>query len=180
MNSKTFVPGPLADVACLSNDQRWTLVFVRQLAHSPDKVWTALTDPEQLRAWAPFDSNRDLSTPGDATLSVVNADGSHAQDAPATVMRAERPTLLEYTWGNDVLRWELVGSNTGTRLTLHHTLTDRDMLPKFAAGWHICLDVADRFMSGTPVGRIVADNALNYGFQDLEKGYTNRLGLPVT
>ena len=176
MNSaKTFAPGPIADVAYLSSDQRWILIFVRHLRHPPEKVWAVLTDPDQLRAWAPFDASRDLSTPGDATLSMVNADGSRADDAQATVIRADRPTLLEYTWGDDVLRWELVGTDAGTRLTLRHTLVEHELLSKVAAGWHICLVVADRFMDGEPIGRIVADNAMNFGWQELEQAYAERL-----
>jgi uncharacterized protein YndB with AHSA1/START domain len=175
MNRNTFEPGPLADVACLSSGQGWTLVFVRQLAQPPEVVWAALTDPDQLRVWAPFDANRDLTTPGAATLSMVNADGSAAEHAPAMVSRAERPTLLEFTWGTDLLRWELVASGSGTRLTLHHTVNDREWLSKVAAGWHICLAVAERYLEGNPVGRIVADNALNYGWTDLEHAYAARL-----
>ena len=33
----------------------------------------------------------------------------------------------------------------------------RSWLSKVAAGWHICLDVAERQLAGDPVGRIVAD-----------------------
>ena len=59
--------------------------------------------------------------------------------------------LLEYTWGDDVLRWQLEPTRRGTRLTLLHTMDDHAMLPKVAAGWHICLDVADQAMSGNPI-----------------------------
>ena len=33
-----------------------TLVLVRDLPHPPAKVWRALTEPEHLREWAPFDA----------------------------------------------------------------------------------------------------------------------------
>ena len=62
-------------------------------------MWAALTDPVQLREWAPFDADRDLGRVGDATLTMVDRD--IRQDLPAAVTRAERPTLLEYTWGDD-------------------------------------------------------------------------------
>ena len=38
--------GPLADVAVRSAEGRWTLIFCRDLRHSPTKVWAALTTPE--------------------------------------------------------------------------------------------------------------------------------------
>jgi uncharacterized protein YndB with AHSA1/START domain len=150
-------------------------VFVRVLPHAPHKVWSALTDPAQLREWAPFDADRDLGTTGEATLTM--AGGAEPEALPATVRHAEPARLLEYTWGDDVLRWELEASGSGTRLTLRHTIDDRDWIPSVLAGWHICLDVADRLMAGRPVGRIVADEARDHGWGRLKDAYAERLGI---
>jgi hypothetical protein len=92
------------------------------------------------------------------------------------VTRAEPPTLLEYTWGGDVLRWELEPSERGTRLTLQHTLEDPDLAPKVAAGWHICLVVAERLLDGAPTGPIRGQDARNYGWDDLQRRYAEALG----
>jgi uncharacterized protein YndB with AHSA1/START domain len=172
-SSKTFDAGPLADVECQPSGDRWTLTFVRDLRHSPDRVWRALTDPEHLREWSPYTADRDLGTPGDATLTMI--DGDERVDLPATVSRAEPPALLEYSFGTDLVRWELAATGTGTRLTLRHTLSDRDWAAKVAAGWHICLAVAERLLDGDPVGPIVGQNARNYGWDDLSEAYTQRL-----
>jgi hypothetical protein len=32
-----------------------------------------------------------------------------------------------------------------------------------AAGWHICFDVLDHALSGTPIGRIVGPEAMKFG-----------------
>jgi error-prone DNA polymerase len=40
--------GPLAEVQYASDGDRWTLVFVRELSHPPERVWAALTEPERL------------------------------------------------------------------------------------------------------------------------------------
>lgn len=167
-------PGPLADVTIDDGGGRWTLVFVRTLRHPREKVWGALTDPHQLPEWAPFAPDRDLSRTGDATLRMV--DGEQVEEFPARVTRAEPPTLLEYTWGDDLLRWELEASKTGTRLTLRHTVEDRDTLPKVAAGWHLCLDVAERLLDGRPVGPIVGEDARNHGWDQLHDAYAAALG----
>ncbi|HYZ01288.1 MAG TPA: SRPBCC family protein [Candidatus Binatia bacterium] len=172
--SKTFDAGPLADVDCHASGDRWTLTFVRELHHTPDKVWRALTDPDHLREWSPYTADRDLGTPGEATLTMI--DGEVRQDLPAEVLSAEPPTVLEYTWGGDHVRWELAQIAGGTRLTLRHTLADRDWAAKVAAGWHICLAVADRLLDGHPVGPIVGENARNYGWDDLSDAYAKRLG----
>src|SRR6202034_553899 len=34
-------------------DGRWTLRFTRRLAHPREKVWRAVTEPEQLAVWYP-------------------------------------------------------------------------------------------------------------------------------
>ena len=108
-----------------------------------------------------------IDGPGDADDG--GRDGS--EKSAITVRRVEPPRLLEYTWGEDVLRWELEATDGGTRLTLRHTVADRDWLARVAGGWHICLDVAERMMAGRPVGRIVGEEAKAYGWEDLHKAY---------
>jgi uncharacterized protein YndB with AHSA1/START domain len=169
----TYRPGPPADTRTVSDGDRWTLVFVRELKHPPGPVWSALTRADQLGAWAPFTADHDLDRPGDATLTMIDRD--IAEPMPATVTRVEPPTLLEYTWGEDRLRWELEAVEGGTRLTLRHTLTDRAWLPKVAAGWHICLDVAERLLDGEPIPPIRGRDALDHGWQELADTYAERL-----
>jgi len=45
-----------------------------------------------------------------------------------------------------------------------------------AAGWHICLDVLDRLLAGEPVGRIVAGEAMKFGWQRLNAEYAEQFG----
>lgn len=171
--------GPLADVDCRAGGDRWTLVFVRRLRHPPEAVWAALTDPCRLAQWAPFVSERDLGTLGDTTVTMV--DGDTREDMPGTVTRAEPPRLLEYTWGTDRLRWELTATGgSGTTLTLRHTIDDRTWAPKVAAGWHLCLVVAEHLLDGDPIGAIVGDEAKAFGWTELRDGYAERLAIPVT
>ncbi len=96
------------------------------------------------------------------------------------VRYADAPRLLEYTWGDDVVRWEFEAIESGTRLTLHHTFDDRTWVPKAAAGWHICLDVAERALDGHPIGRIVAGDAKRFGWERLNADYAERFGVENT
>jgi uncharacterized protein YndB with AHSA1/START domain len=168
-----FDPGPLADLAVEPAGDRWTAVFVRDLRHPVERVWAALTEPGQLAAWAPFTADRDLATTGAATLTMV--DGPTEIPMASNVLRAQPPTLLEYDWGGDLLRWELEPTASGTRLTLRHTVAERDDVPKMAAGWHLCLAVADRLMDGEPVGPIRGADALNYGWEELRDRYRDQV-----
>jgi uncharacterized protein YndB with AHSA1/START domain len=175
MNPRSFDPGPLADVEHHVDGERSTLVFVRYLRHSPAKVWAALTASEQLRQWAPFEPDRDLVTTGPATLSMT--DGPATEAFAATVRQAVPPALLEYTWGDDLLRWELAPQGDGTRLTLRHTVGGPDWVPRTAAGWHLCLVVAERLLDGEPIGPIVGREAKKYGWQELHDAYAEKLGI---
>ena len=172
MTSREFDPGPLGDAGVENDGDRWTLIFVRQLRHPPAAVWDALTDPAEVDQWAPFTATRDLSEPGDTTLTMI--DGDTRTDVPATVVRAEPPAVLEYTWGTDRLRWELEPDDAGTRLTLRHTLSDPDTRAMVAAGWHICLGVLERLLAGDPVGVIRGRDALRYDWDRLCDGYAER------
>lgn len=175
MTPDDFDPGPLAHAEIQHTDDTWTLVFVRDLRHPPEKVWAALTRRDQLSAWAPFVAARDLDSPGDAVLTMI--DGDACEEMPAAVLRVEAPRLLEYTWGEDVLRWELAPHLSGTTLTLRHTMKDRDMLPKIAAGWHLCLVVAERLLDGTPIEPIRGQSARDYGWEQLDEAYARELGI---
>jgi len=44
-----------ADGLLDEHDGRWRLRFERRLHHPPDRVWRAITEPDGLRAWFPFD-----------------------------------------------------------------------------------------------------------------------------
>ncbi|HWC81551.1 MAG TPA: SRPBCC family protein [Pseudonocardiaceae bacterium] len=177
MNQIPFDPGPLAEVHG-SDQAPWTLVFVRDLHHPPAKVWSALTDPAQLTQWAPYTADRNLGGVGEATLSTVDSD--QPVDVPAMISHAEEPILLEYTWGEEALRWELAPIDVGTRLTLRHTVTGQDWMPKVAAGWHLCLVVADTVLAGNPMPPIRGMDAMNYGWADLNEAYAKQLSIPVT
>lgn len=170
-----YTPGP-ASAEVRKDGDRWTLVLVRQLRQSPQKVWQALTDPAQLREWAPFDADGSMGTAGaTVTLTTVGAPSPHVTQT--TVTRAEAPTLLEYTWGGFDMRWQLESAEGGTRLTLW-TSIDRRYISMGAAGWHICLDVLDHFLAGTPLGRIVGPDAMAFGgWQRLNAEYAQKFGV---
>jgi uncharacterized protein YndB with AHSA1/START domain len=170
-----YAPGP-ANLAHVRKDgDNWTLVLIKDLRHPPAKVWQALTDPAHLREWAPFDADGSLATVGGTVkLTTVGAPGPHVTET--TVTRADAPRLLEYNWGGFDMRWQLDASDGGTRLTLW-TNIDRRFIAMGAAGWHVCFDVLDHLLSGTPIGRIVGPAAMQFeGWQRLHAEYAKRFG----
>jgi uncharacterized protein YndB with AHSA1/START domain len=156
-----------------STPDGWVLVLVRELRHPPTTVWAALTEPDQLTAWAPFTAGRDLGATGAVTLTMI--DGDDGVDLAATVTTADPPALLEYTWGSDRLRWELAATGAGTRLTLRHHVATRDDAPRAAAGWHLCLNVLDHLLDGDPVPPVRGQDALQHGWTELHEDYAAQL-----
>lgn len=175
---REFEPGPLAAVAYEVTGGRATLVVERDLRHPPEQVWVALTDPAQLGQWAPYTADRDLGHVGEAVLTMLDAQSN--VDLPAAVTIVEPPAVLEYTWGTDILRWELTPIGIGTHLTLRHTVQHVDFAPKAAAGWHLCLVVAEHLLDRDPIAPIRGEDARGYGWDGLNEAYADLLGLPAS
>jgi len=171
-----YIPGAAAGAAVRKDGEKWTLVLVRDLRHPPATVWQALTDPAQLREWAPFDADRNLASVGPVKLSTVGT--PTPQISETRVTRADAPKVLVYSWGDHDLRWELEAVDGGTRLTLWTNIGNR-FIAMGAAGWHICFDVLDGLLKGVPMGRIVGPEAMKFGWDRLHREYANEFGIEV-
>jgi uncharacterized protein YndB with AHSA1/START domain len=167
-----YMPGPASGAQIRKDGEKWTLILTRELRHPPEKVWQALTEPAQLRQWAPFDADRNLGTAGTTVkLTWVGA----PTPIETSVTRADAPEVLEY---GDI-RWELEPFGSGTRLTLWHKI-DRRFISWGAAGWHICFDVLDRLLAGQPIGRIIGGDAMKFGgWQRLRSEYAQQFGVEM-
>jgi uncharacterized protein YndB with AHSA1/START domain len=165
-----YTPGAASGAQVRKDGEKWTLILVRELRHSPEKVWQALTDPAHLREWAPFVADGSLGTVG-ATVNLTWV--GRSTPIETTVAQADAPRLLEYS----DIRWELEAFGDGTRLTLWHSI-DRRFISWGAAGWHICFDVLDRLLAGEPLGRIAGAGAMNFdGWQRLNAEYAKQFGV---
>jgi uncharacterized protein YndB with AHSA1/START domain len=175
-NREQYAPGPARGAEIRKDGEKWTLIVVRELRHTPEKVWQALTDPAHLREWAPFDADGNLGTAG-STVKLTTVAAPTPRVTETIVTRADVPKLLEYQWGDFDMRWELEALGGGTRLTLW-TNIGRRYIAMGAAGWHICLDVLDHLLSGTPIGRMVGPDALKFGgWQGLNAEYSKQFGI---
>jgi uncharacterized protein YndB with AHSA1/START domain len=178
-----YTPGA-ANVARIHKDrgqngeEKWTLVLVKELRHSPERVWQAIIDPAHLREWAPFDADGSLGTVG-ATVKLTTVGAPALRITETTVTRADAPSVLEYKWGDFDMRWELEALDGGTRLRLW-TNIGRPFIAMGAAGWHICFDVLDHLLGGTPLGRMVGPEAMKFsGWQRLNAEYSKQFGIEM-
>jgi uncharacterized protein YndB with AHSA1/START domain len=168
-NRDQYTPGPASGAEVRKDGEKWTLILVRELRHSPERVWQALTDPAHLREWAPFEVDVHLGTVGTVKLTWVGT----TTPLDTRVTRADAPKVLEY---ND-MRWELEAFVGGTRLTLW-TNIDRRFVSMGAAGWHIAFDVLDHLLNGTPIGRIAGSDAMKFAaWKRLNAEYARQFGV---
>src|SRR5579863_8818804 len=89
-----YTPGPATGAEVRKDGEKWTLILVRELRHSPERVWQALTDPAHLREWAPFEVDGSLGTAG-TTVNLTWVGAPTPRET--TVTRADAPKVLEYS-----------------------------------------------------------------------------------
>ena len=145
------------------------LRFVRHLAHPPEKVWRAITEPEHLKAWFP-DTIVVSEWAVGAPLRFEHApvpDGGFDGE----VLAFEPRRLLEFRWGTDVIRLEVEPDGDGTLLTLLDTIDELGKAARDAAGWHVCLDGLEHHLDGTAPDWTGSDR-----WREIHPGYVEQLG----
>src|SRR5207249_5536624 len=81
-----------------------------------------------------------------APLRFVHRDGA-GPTIEGEMIRYDPPSVLELTWGGDVLLFELRPDGEGTLLTFVNTFDELGKAARDAAGWHACLDLLGHELS---------------------------------
>lgn len=167
------------------HEGRVTFRYQRLFNHSIEKVWRAITDPDELARWLGTKPELDLRVGGQYVLVHTSPDGSKVQRVEDKVVRLEPPRLFEHTFWLEVnpsalVTWELTPTDEGTRLDLTHALDRADLaaaatigggedivtvISRNAAGWHQLLDRITALLDGG--GRPWSQSA----HQDLQQRY---------
>ena len=129
---------PMAEI-----DGAHTLRFIRRVDAPPERVWRAITDASELRAW----TGMHLSVEPKVGGKVV------AQPGSGWVFDYDPPRLLRFsaadlnvpehveaakkTW---TISWELTPDGSGTRIVFLHRFLRGDQLWGLGDGWHGFLD----------------------------------------
>ncbi|MEY8041829.1 SRPBCC family protein [Saccharopolyspora cebuensis] len=116
----------------------------RHYPHRRDRVWAALTDPEQLSRWFPCSVEVDLREGGTLTLRFP---GEPEPDV-AVITELSPPSALAFTWSGEHLRWTLEEDDQGCVLRLTNTIADTDWTANTAAGWTTCFDALAEVLDG--------------------------------
>ncbi|MDL5158491.1 SRPBCC domain-containing protein [Actinomycetospora termitidis] len=132
----------------LEIDSRPALRWVREYPDTVERVWAAISDPTELTAWFPAR----VSFPDDGVPRVGRpVTFSFTEDGDGgtgTVLAAEPPSRLVFTWEGDELRFEVTPLKAGSRLTFTTIIAEPDTAARTAAGWEVCLEALDGALSG--------------------------------
>jgi uncharacterized protein YndB with AHSA1/START domain len=144
-------------------DGQTVIYFERRLAHPPERVWSAITDPEQVVRWW-GELTADLRQGGSFSLRWLNTDEENRSTGwRGTLTEYDPPRVLETSgvwgsvdepWGenNATLRFELTPDGDGTILRFTNTLVKMpdEYRTKTLAGWHWHLDALGDMLAGRP------------------------------
>ncbi len=91
-----------------------------------ERVWRAISEPDERARWFP-------------------------PDAPLDVSERDAPRLLVGSWFGDELRFELRPDGDGCALVFTHAFADRDSAARTGAGWDRCFARIDALLAGRPM-----------------------------
>lgn len=164
--------GTLVDV-----DGRPALRFERRYRHGLERVWRAITEPAELAAW--FPSNVEGERAVGAELRFVDDDQRATAQAAGEPTRADGPMfagrvlvfdppkVFSFTWGGEVLRFELHPDGDDTVLVFTQLVSHQSVAARNGAGWHACFGELDRLL-GEPAPR--------EGWEAVYTDYLERIG----
>jgi uncharacterized protein YndB with AHSA1/START domain len=124
--------------------------FERTFPHPVAQVWDAVTDPACLAQWFPTTVEFGALRAGEPITFRFAEDRYPAMDG--VFREVEPPHRLVFTWGDDVLTFELEprdGDETAAcRLAFSVVLDSADKAARDAAGWDSCLDSLSEVVAG--------------------------------
>jgi len=126
-------------------DVHYVARFERQLKHPASEIWSFLTENEKLALWFTELRVEDLREGG-----LIKFDMQDGTFEEMTITALQHESVLEFTWAEDSVRFELYPNSEGCLLVLNETIrTLTPHTPRDLAGWHVCLDVIQHLLDGT-------------------------------
>jgi uncharacterized protein YndB with AHSA1/START domain len=119
--------------------------FERRYPHPVERVWRAVTEPEELAHWFPSSVEVDLREGGRMSFTFPDAD---MEPTGGTVTELDPPHRFAFLWGDEQLRIELEPDGEGCLMRFTHVLSTREAAARDGAGWHVCLDRLETRLSG--------------------------------
>ncbi|RJQ83746.1 SRPBCC family protein [Amycolatopsis panacis] len=128
--------------------------LTRRLPHPPEKVWHAVTSPDELAHW--FPAAVTVPEPPAAGARLVFTFTETGDSSEGEILVYDPPSVFEFAWNSDVVRIEVTPAGEGSHLEFTHTLNRgesaiaRLAAGRHATGWDVCLDALDAWLAGHP------------------------------
>ena len=139
------------------NDGRSFVLFERKLDHSVEKVWSAISDPDQRAAWFP-EIKIDLKLGGKFEIW-FGGDCEGPPHVSGRVSEYDPPRVLQCGG----MRFELEDNNGGCLLRFSDILTFEDkrsnteLTNSVLGGWHSFLDRLEQALDGKPIDHDIGE-----------------------
>ncbi|HSJ17292.1 MAG TPA: SRPBCC family protein [Solirubrobacterales bacterium] len=145
------------------------LRYERRLDHPVERVWAALTEPDQLALWLAAVDELELVEGGRIALRWLNVpdsprnweehgvelgDADPAEPVTGMITELDPPRVIEYDADKmGRMRWELRPEGDGCVLAFTNTIEPPEGFSAMQtlAGWHIHLDHLVDALAGSPV-----------------------------
>jgi len=117
----------------------YMVTFKRRTKHSPERLWAAITDADEVTVWMDYPTKVDLRVGGEYLVDFASTDQGAIH---GVIVRVEPERVLAYVWGSSVVEWTIEADDDGCVYTfVHNGLADRGEDEEgLAAGWHEFLD----------------------------------------
>ena len=135
------------EAVLIDRDGHPTLCFERRLTAPVDRVWHAVTDPDEMRSWFPAAviGERRVGAPLSFPFDEDPVDTFEGE-----VTAWDPTSVFAFTWNGDEIRIELSPDDDATRLVFTHELSNVSPAARTGAGWHACLANLDAHLGGPP------------------------------
>jgi uncharacterized protein YndB with AHSA1/START domain len=144
------------DGTLLTIDGRPTLRFERRYPHPVERVWTAVSDADEMAQWFPGAVIGERSVGAelvfdDRAQQAAAREAGEPTRADGPLFRGEvvvydPPQVFSFTWGTELLRIELTPDGDETVLVFTHQLYHRSTAARTGGGWHACLSALDKML----------------------------------
>jgi uncharacterized protein YndB with AHSA1/START domain len=135
-----------------------SLEFERVMSHSPEEVWNAITNPDQLARWFMTDAKIDGRRGG----KIEFWSGTSKLHVTGEILIWSPPRVFEYEWNLDprpefptgersIVRWEIVHEGDHSLVRMTHRHLTRQSSRGFSSGTHVFLDRLEASLDGLPL-----------------------------
>jgi uncharacterized protein YndB with AHSA1/START domain len=128
----------------------YTVRYERTSKHSAERLWRAITDPDEVTKWMQYPAKIDVRVGGEYYVDFASTNQGCLD---GIIVAVEPGRLLRYAWGTSIVEWSIQPLDAGcTHTFCQHGLPDRGPGEEgLVAGWHAWLDDVEKYLDGMPL-----------------------------